>query len=445
MDNPQENRTYYGEYSAEHWFQLMLTRKIQLPEYQRSLAWSINKARYFVNSLCSYQYIPTITLGHFHNKNLVYILDGQQRLTSILMARLGYYPDPNYFKSGTTVQSNAAAKNNFQSSDTYPNQRINWTFQRMLDEWEASNPEQQSIEELQAWLKQQPGYVEFSTTLNEQESFANYYLAFALIVPDTTATDAYINRFYAVTFRNMNYLGATLTSNESRRSLYYMDSSLINFFEGKTTHNTSILEALPIKPGSGANTDSISDFIRYIAILTQYHFLKNGENGENAKSANTISDISTNDKREQYYYAFINSILQFETDSSSSEFGNSPITTYFGRNSIKWQERYDAVATSTKELAAKLPKNMSLKSVIDVDYFFFGLLYTILFENKSIDIQESLVNDIQEAIQLHRDPPIKGKQKKATYKASLKDKPNQVKFLQPRMEQSIKIYEKYAQ
>lgn len=33
-------RVYYGEYTLRHWLNLMLTRNIDLPEYQRSFVWN---------------------------------------------------------------------------------------------------------------------------------------------------------------------------------------------------------------------------------------------------------------------------------------------------------------------------------------------------------------------------------------------------------------------
>lgn len=33
------NKVYYGEYTLEHWIKLMLTRNIELPNYQRHFVW----------------------------------------------------------------------------------------------------------------------------------------------------------------------------------------------------------------------------------------------------------------------------------------------------------------------------------------------------------------------------------------------------------------------
>lgn len=34
-----KNRSYYGEYTLEHWVELILKRDIIHPEYQRSFVW----------------------------------------------------------------------------------------------------------------------------------------------------------------------------------------------------------------------------------------------------------------------------------------------------------------------------------------------------------------------------------------------------------------------
>lgn len=55
-----KNRIYYGEYSLKYWIEMLLKKKITLPEYQRSFVWSDNalniddeeKKQQEINSLC---------------------------------------------------------------------------------------------------------------------------------------------------------------------------------------------------------------------------------------------------------------------------------------------------------------------------------------------------------------------------------------------------------
>ena len=97
-----KNRIFYGEYTLKHWIKLMLTSNIVLPDYQRLFVWKEEDVKNFINQVKDEQFVPTLTIGHYvdgegNRTNL--ILDGQQRLSSILLAYLGLYPDKAVFKN----------------------------------------------------------------------------------------------------------------------------------------------------------------------------------------------------------------------------------------------------------------------------------------------------------------------------------------------------------
>jgi uncharacterized protein with ParB-like and HNH nuclease domain len=97
-----KNRIYYGEYNLAHWIKLMLSSNIVLPEYQRLFVWKEADVINFINQVKDDQFVPTLTIGHYvenDGKQLNWILDGQQRLSSLLLAYLGLYPDQNVFKA----------------------------------------------------------------------------------------------------------------------------------------------------------------------------------------------------------------------------------------------------------------------------------------------------------------------------------------------------------
>ena len=83
-----KKKVYYGEYTLQHWINLMLTGNIELPAYQRKFVWSKESVKLFIENLKEDEYIPPITIGVVkdgeNTKNL--ILDGQQRLRSIILA-----------------------------------------------------------------------------------------------------------------------------------------------------------------------------------------------------------------------------------------------------------------------------------------------------------------------------------------------------------------------
>jgi len=84
-------RVYYGEYSLKHWLNLIIGKNIVLPDYQRHFVWEEPDVKRLMESLKSGQFVMPVTIAHYTDsttsKNL--ILDGQQRLTSILLTEYG--------------------------------------------------------------------------------------------------------------------------------------------------------------------------------------------------------------------------------------------------------------------------------------------------------------------------------------------------------------------
>ena len=65
--------------------------------------------------------------------------------------------------------------------------------------------------------------------------------------------------------------------------------------------------------------------------------------------------------------------------------------------------------------------------------YFFGLIYLILFEDKSIDTtrREELINDLQTATAAFKDDP------------GHKKAPSALKYLKSRMDESITMYRRF--
>ena len=45
-----ERKVYYGEYTIQHWIDLMLSGDIELPNYQRSFVWDIDGVKKLIDS-----------------------------------------------------------------------------------------------------------------------------------------------------------------------------------------------------------------------------------------------------------------------------------------------------------------------------------------------------------------------------------------------------------
>lgn len=96
-----ENKVYYGEYSLNYWIELILSKSIVLPEYQRSFVWKEDDIQQLVKSFKAKQFVQPVTIALMKTNSKVngqnLILDGQQRLTTILLSKIGYIPDIDAF------------------------------------------------------------------------------------------------------------------------------------------------------------------------------------------------------------------------------------------------------------------------------------------------------------------------------------------------------------
>ena len=127
------NRVYYGEYTLKHWIDLMMKQNIILPPYQRSFVWSKESVLHFIQSLKEKQFIPPVTIAHYNANNgeTNYILDGQQRLTSILLAYIGSFPIKDKFKASERLSQEENGLLNDDMGDDIEddhNKSIEWTF-----------------------------------------------------------------------------------------------------------------------------------------------------------------------------------------------------------------------------------------------------------------------------------------------------------------------------
>lgn len=89
------NKVFYGEYTLKLWIDMMLSDNIVLSDYQRHFVWRERDVKRLIQSLKDGQFVQLVMVALYDagitQQNL--ILDGQQRLTSLLLAYLGYFPD----------------------------------------------------------------------------------------------------------------------------------------------------------------------------------------------------------------------------------------------------------------------------------------------------------------------------------------------------------------
>ncbi|HJD95273.1 MAG TPA: DUF262 domain-containing protein [Bacteroides togonis] len=414
-----ENRVYYGEYSLKHWINLMLKRNIILPEYQRSFVWDEKDVKRLIKSLGEGQFVQPITIANYNsgNKEHNLLLDGQQRLTSILLSYLGYIPDKDKFAS---IEKLASADDSEEESDN-PTKIIGWTFEDMLDDDCSKN----TIKSIKEKIEKTGKYKELKITsvTNNETFFENIFLGFSYIIPNRAEEDE-TQRFFSTLFRNMNYLGMRLSPLESRRSLYYLDNNLKRYFDGLTSEDKDVL--CDIKLFEKMQLCKI-DIVRYTSILSQYV-----ANSKEPKKV--LVGYSAYASRENYYADYVSYIIGLEQADRPDKFNEFDFSKTFPDNN--WLESYNSIRTILDTMKARMgldTKKHAFTSWIDADYWLFGLIYFVLFEKKTIDLEKD--NLFSEILSI-----IKEKREDVYYSKNT----NRLSNLRDRIQSSIHIYRKYA-
>jgi uncharacterized protein with ParB-like and HNH nuclease domain len=387
------NKVYYGEYSLKHWINLVLKKNIVLPDYQRFFVWNENKVETLIETIKKKQFVPPVTIGAFKldesNKNL--ILDGQQRITSIVLAYLGLYPDEHTYKN--LVEAFANDNDDTEEEPQFDN-ILEWNINKLTEKGKDKQKILDSI--LQGNYK--------SINLNLDETFfETHFLGFSYLVPQNSNENEQ-QKYYSSVFRNINIQGEPLLPQESRASLYFLDQDLVQLFSPDFFKNI-IIKLIKNK--------AKADFVRYLSMLSQYHH-----------NSSDTSRVARGYKQkmekfyEEYIYASINDI-------------NSNIYGKF--SSIFPNKEYSEDLTNLENTLNELDLFKEYPSIVDVDTYLFGLVYIIIFKKKKIDItkKEALTNKLNKKISV-----FKGN-------LSHQKSPNNLGHLRNRLSQSITIYEEY--
>lgn len=397
-----KNKVYYGEYSLKHWIDLMLSENIILPDYQRSFAWDEKDVKRLIDTFTNNQFVPPVTIGVYTKSNGKenLILDGQQRLTSILLAYLGIIPIKDRFeKAGNSNANQESESNSSTSSDTV----IKWRFSALLN---FGNKRDDIVNNIKSDNIAQ-NYRSIDFTIDD-DFLNSHYLGFSLLIPDESEQKNY----FASTFIDINSHGKELGSMEIREALYYLDENLKEFFSPK--YNAGYI----VKPKSYAYK---MDFVKYLSMISQY--IHEGKNVKNIA-------IGTRRKQEAlengYFLPYIQSIIQNKESDIWGEY--SEISTVFPNNS--WEGRISKLGVYLEKL---LGGRYTFKSIIDIDMHLFGLVYYIIFENR--EIRDDKINELKDKILNESNNLQNNKQHSKS--------PNQLQHIRNRIEKSIEIYEEF--
>lgn len=391
-----ENRVYYGEYSLKHWLELMLKKNIVLPEYQRYFVWDENRVKTLIETFKRNQFVPPITIGAYTIEDVVQnlIIDGQQRLTSLLLACLEIFPDKTKYSK---LIDGFANENDdiLEEEDVGYDNVLEWRFSILTEKG-------CTLEEIRHNIKE-GNYKKMEMGLTE-DFLKTHYLGFCYLVPDTTPNNSQ-KKFYSSVFRNINIQGEPLQPVESRQSLYFLDETLRGFFEPDFSKN--VLLAAKQHGGVGR-----MDFVRYMSLLTQYHVTQR------------YSSVAYGYrfKMEKYYEEYIYSVVG---ETPSDKFGNF--------EDMFPHKNYNAEINKLNTYIDQLGLKRIYSSIINMDMFLMGLIYHVVIQKCELNITD--VEDYNKRIQLKIDG-----YKNDKYHSK---NPAALKYLKMRMENSINFYRRY--
>ncbi len=387
------NKVFYGEYTLQHWIDLMLSGNIVLPEYQRYFVWKEQAVKSFVESLKKQQFVPPVTIGVYEKSGLKtnLILDGQQRLTSLLLAYLSVYPDKDYYKANREQFAEENDGDDDEQADA-EDEMLNWTFNKML---KYGHSRQDILANLpRGEYKNVPYSV-------DDIFFRDNYLGFSYLVQQG-ASEKEQKELFSQVFRNINIKGTPLDPMESREALYFLDAQLVGLFKPDFLQNVKIV----------TNKEFKLDYVRLLALLSQRY--KDGDSKRVARGFKTHI--------EDYYELYLNAAVE-DNDATifkkfSDIFSNRD---YHGQLNLL-KRNCDVLGLIGK----------SYTSIIDADMEWFGLVNGSMFYGKEFD--ESKIEEYRMAIS-ERSETIKTPTHKRT--------PGALKYIRERLDNSIDLFSQF--
>lgn len=394
------NKVYYGEYSLKHWIDLILSGNIVLPDYQRFFEWEKEDAQHLIQAFKDELFVPPLTIGAYAKGNAKtnQILDGQQRLSSIFLAYLGFFPNKEYLAKMS--DSNNIDDNSENNENQDNNTSIKWKFSQLLDF--GKTKDEIVIEILK---NNRDKYIEIDFNLDDK-FFEDHYLGFSFLIPNESEQKNY----FASTFIDINSKGKELKNSEIREALYYLDENLKDFLKPEYTSSYII---------TPKGESYRLDFVKYLSMISQYI---NDKDSTKNIAKGTVTKTKTLEK--DYYLFYIQNVIK---DTKSEFWGDySKISELFPNDS--WKERINNLGNYLDKM---LGKTYKFNSIIYADMYLFGLVYYIIFNNKKImenKIPELTDRIMQESNKFQND-------KKGHAKS-----PSQLQYLKIRIQKSIEIY-----
>lgn len=415
--------TYYGEYSLKHWIRMVLSKEIVLPPYQRYFVWKIEKVLRLIENINDNLFVPPVILSSFsgdnRDKEANYILDGQQRLSAILLAYLGYFPIGfEKFSSELLLNEETYIPDDI-SKDEDVIDSVDWSLTLIQDVYANFS----TIEQLKDYLENTNKYIkinkELPKVLKDPKSISSeilekfnriiiddnfletHYLGFSYIKPVSPDSAAEKNMFSSI-FRNINISSVPLLPEESRAALYWLKPDIVNFLDPKIFKNIKV-------------NNKKMDFARSLAYTSEaYKIYLN-----NKTSYNVAVGYGRSRRFEDYIEKYVYSVTE---DKNSDTFGNfHEIFPNFNFSINRLYQEY-----------VKLSLPQMYSGLAELDFYFFGLMFWVLFSGYHIkeNMAQKLKIELEDAIRRHKSVYLNVAQLGA---------------LRQRLTKSIEIYQNYLE
>jgi hypothetical protein len=364
--------TYYAEYSIKSWLSFLLNGEIKRPPYQRQFVWGIQKAANLVRTVLDGNFVPPVVIaatqhnfgaekdGIYEIPAGIYLVDGQQRLTSLLLFYLGVWPAAD---TGKTTTPDIDDENEETDSIDTPIDDIVKVFSTLS-----------SIDKLAPKLLKSNKYVRLGdvsptknlTTADLKEitelanrisqdssgSFLSSYLGYSYV--RSTGDQNTEKRLFANLFRDINTTGQKLLPAESRRAMYFLEPTLKGLFEPNFLTSYKI----------GAND---VDFPKYLSYVDELYLKYSSSEWGNEKQIPATSYIARgySNNAEDYILAYLVRMIDTDLERGKEYLKNIDIFT----------EYVNAVFPDTK-----------VKDIPSFEIRIFGLIFWTLFAGRKIDI-----------------------------------------------------------
>lgn len=351
--------TYMGAYSLKTWIRKIFEKEIELPEYQRDFTWNSKNGEDLKESLEKGYYIPPVTLAKYNDK--IYLLDGQQRLTSIICLYLGVWPKDKNKKNIQKEDEEQEYEEEFFS---------NFTF-KILQDLQLGNVKNllEKPDELRKIiLEKSAKYLEELEL--KIDNINNIFLAYCLIIPNFDE-DKKRRDFLAETFRRINTSGKALTDRELRRTTFWLYENI-----EKDIYTESIKkfeeELRTIKTFQDNN-----DFLAYLVIVCDFE----------KRYLNAIKGYNRGKKFDRY-------IVDFLLCCGKEEYNEI----WTKENIERIKNNQEKFKESKKYFLNFFNKNFKSKenNISYQDIYLFSFAYYVYFTEKEVS-EESITNLLSSA------------------------------------------------